>query len=277
MGDKVYTKEKEIYWEIEPHMLYDYVNFANRLRLLQATDDRYKNYRMDQDAPRWFLLIHTELYQKSLEDLGVMLLALKRRFSADPACPYQKKFGVTETPVTFTLVNYRIGEAAIKKTLDSFENQNIFLKGLGIDSIKDIDIKLVLPDLDIPFFLDELYKNLVAWSVDQEKRFRMYNKIKHGPVVVGSARIFNSANQNAPAVVYVDPETDLKDHPLIVHSLKFTETEFVLLRSGVMKIAHCIRDLLSIYMCKNYPDFLKEKGFSSALLFFKERRPNIKG
>ena len=99
---KRYTDEKKIYWDIEPHMLYDYVNFANRLRLLSATDDRYKQFTMEQEGSRWFLLMFTELYQKSLEDLGVILLALRRRFNDDPSCPYQKKFLVKETPLTFT-------------------------------------------------------------------------------------------------------------------------------------------------------------------------------
>jgi len=70
----------------------------------------------------------------------------------------------------------------------------------------------------------------------------------------------------------MDPNTDLTDHPFIVHSLSFKEDEFILLRVGILKISQCIRDLISIYMCKNYPDFLKDKGFNSPLIFFKESR-----
>ena len=145
-----------------------------------------------------------------------------------------------------------------------------------MDDIENININLIFPKLDIPSFYKELYDNLIAWSEDQEKRFHIYNKIKHGPAIVGSAKIFNPSNENAPAVVYADPEADLTDHPLIVHSLNFKEDEFILLRSGVLKISRCIRDLISIYTCKNYPDFLRDKGFSSPLLFFTERRPGIK-
>lgn len=273
---KMYTDEQKIYWDIEPHMLYDYVNFANRLRLLQAADDRYKQFTMEQDGKRWFLILFTELYQKSLEDLGVMLLAFRRRFNEDNSCKYQKKFSVKETPITFTQINYAVGEATIKKTLDWFPSKRVLISGLHIDDIGRININLIFHELELPTFYNELYENLVAWSKDQEKRFHVYNKIKHGPVVVGSAKIFNAKNENAPAVVYADPQADLMDHPLIVHSLHFTKDEFVLLRAGVFKVSNCIRDLISIYMCKNYSEFLNMKGFSSPLLFFKERRPGVR-
>lgn len=276
MQAKIYTDEQKIYWDIEPHMLYDYVNFANRLRLLQATDQRHKNFTILQDGKRYFLVLFTELYQKSLEDLGVMLLAFRRRFNKDKSCKYQEKFSVDKTPITFTQINYDIGEASIKKTLDWFSDKDSFIKGLQVTAIEDMEINLLIPKLIPSSFYDNLYKNLIDWSKDQEKRFRIYNKIKHGPVVVGSAQIFNSSNKNAPAVVYSNPTADLADHPLIVHSLHFTEDEFTLLRDGVLKISECIRDLISIYVCKNYPEFLKEKGFSSPLLFFKLRRPDEK-
>src|SRR3989344_2373143 len=106
MAEKIYTDEQKTYWDIEPHMLYDYVNFANRLRVVQAADERYKQFSMEQDGKRWFLILFTELYQKSLEDLGVMLLALRRRYSKDSACKYQEKFLVSSAPVTFTQINY---------------------------------------------------------------------------------------------------------------------------------------------------------------------------
>lgn len=273
---KHYANEQKIYWDIEPHMLYDYVNFANRLREVQAMDERYKEYDMIRDGKRWFLILFTEVYQKSLEDLGVMLLALRRRFNKDSSCKYQKKFSVDSTPVTFTQINYVAGEASIKNALDVFPAQRDFIEGLRINDLGNINIEFIRPGIVVQDFYSNLYKNLVDWAQDQEKRFSMYNKIKHGPSIVGSARIFNSKNKNAPAVVYVDHDTNLKDHPLIVHTFHFTEEEFELLRRGVLKVGECIRDLISIYMCKNYSDFLKSKGFSSPLLFFDERRPGEK-
>lgn len=279
IAKKTYTNEHEqkIYWDIEPHMLYDYVNFANRLRSLSVFDDRYKQYTIEDDNSRLFLVIFLELYQKSLEDLGVILLAIRRRFNEDISCKYQKKFSVKETPITFTQINYEgMSEASIKKTLDWFQNKKDFISGLHIDDIGKININLIFPKLDLPTFYNQLYNNLVEWSEDQEKRFSIYNKIKHGPTVVGSAKIFGPKHKNAPAVVYKSPKIASTSDPLIVHNLSFNEEEFILLRSGVLKISKTIRDLISIYMCKNYPDFLKDKGFISSLIFFKERRPDIK-
>lgn len=270
---KKYIDEQTIYWNIETSFLYDYVNFANRLRSLQILDNQYKKYNMQQDGKRMYLVLFTELYQKTLEDLSVILLSLFRRFNIDSDCEYQKNFKQTITPITYTLINYKPREATIKNITDKFLSEQDFISKLHINDIGTININLVLPLLDIRVFYRDLYKNILAWKNDQEKRFKIYNKIKHGIAVVGSAQIFNNKNENAPAIVYADKNAKLTDHPLIVHSLHFTEAEFVLLQKGVVKASDCIKDLLAIYLCKNYPDFLEKQGFSSPLLFFKNRRP----
>lgn len=273
---KNYTNEENIYWDIEASILYDYVNFANRLRPLQVLDNQYKKYSMQQDGMRMYLVLFTELYQKSLEDLAVILLSLYRRFNIDSTCEYQKKFKKTITPITYTLINYKIREAVIKNITDKCLSEQNFISKLHIDDLGTINISLVLPLLDIHAFYSDLYQNILAWKNGQEKRFKIYNKIKHGAAVIGSAKLLNVKNENAPAVIYADKTANLSDHPLIVHSLHFTEDEFILLQNGVVKISDCIRDLVSIYLCKNYPDFLRNKGFSSPLLFFQQRRPPLK-
>jgi hypothetical protein len=273
-SSKTYTNEDGIYWEIEATILYDYVNFANRLRMLQAVGLQHKRFNMQQDGKRMYLVLLTELYQKSLEDLAVILLCFYRRFNADPKCNYQRKFKKANTPIAYTLINYATNEATIKNILDKCPTQQDFIGKLFINELESIgNINQVIPLSDIPKFYTELYQNIFAWMGDQEKRFKIYNKIKHGMPVIGSAQLLNSKNENAPAVIYEDRNADHVDHPLIVHSLHFTEDEFTLLQNGVMKISDCIRDLLALYLCKNYPDFLIKQGFSSPLLFFKERRP----
>ncbi len=273
MANKKYTNERQIYWDIEPHILYDYVNFANRLRPLQMMECSYNKYTMKQDGKRMYLVILTELYQKSLEDLAVILLGLFRRFNKDLSCGYQKKFNVVETPISHTIINYRTKDATIKNIIDKCPTREKFINNLKINSLNSLPVNFVLPYLNVNNFCNEVYENIIAWKGDQEKRFKIYNKIKHGMSVVGSAQILNNKNKNFPAVIYSDEEADLSDHPLIVHCFHFAEDEFILLHNGVIKISDCIRDLIAIYMCKNYPDFLKAKGFSSPLLFFRQRNP----
>ncbi len=272
---KKYTNEQTIYWNIEAPFLYDYINFANMLRQLQVSDNQYKKYNMQQEAKRMYLVLFTELYQKTLEDLSVILLALYRRFNIDSSCAYQKKLNQIITPIAYTIINYKTGEATIKNVTDKCSCKNDFINKLHIKDLDTIkNVNLVLPNLDPRIFYNDLYENIIAWQNDQEKRFKIYNKIKHGMAVVGSAQLFNNKNKNAPAVIYANKNANLINHPLIVHSLHFTETEFVLLQNGVVKVSNCIKDLLAIYLCKNYPDFLKKQGFTSPLLFFKNRRPN---
>ncbi|MFH0815075.1 MAG: hypothetical protein V1902_03325 [Candidatus Falkowbacteria bacterium] len=80
---------------------------------------------MDQDGKRMHLVLLTELYQKSLEDLAAILLALFRRFNTDASCEFQKEFS-SQTPVVYTLINYKIREAEIKKILDKLPTQKNF-------------------------------------------------------------------------------------------------------------------------------------------------------
>jgi len=270
---KSYTNEEKIYWDIEASILYDYVNFANRLRPLQALELKHNKFSMQQDGKRMYLVLLTELYQKSLEDLAVILLGLYRRFNVDADCGYQRKLKQTTTPITYTLINYTTREATVKTIIDKCPSERDFINKLHINDIETLNVTLLMPLFDIINFYVDLYRNIFAWMKDQEKRFRIYNKIKHGPAVVGSARLLNRTNKDAPAAIYSDENANLTDHPLMVHSLDFTEIEFVLLQNGVIKVGDCIRDLIAIYLCKNYPDFLVKQGFSSPLLFFQQRRP----
>ncbi|OGL65907.1 hypothetical protein A3F52_05010 [Candidatus Uhrbacteria bacterium RIFCSPHIGHO2_12_FULL_47_11] len=276
MVTKTYSEEQQIYWKIEPHFLYDYVNFANRFRTLQAHDNGLSQYQMKHDGKRMYLVLLTELYQKSLEDLGAVLIALKRRFNQDCTCRYQKRFNSPETPITYTLFHYEPKEANISATVDAYPSETIMVSALNVCVLEKLNPVLVLPHLNTKVCYAKLFQMLKDWSGDQNKRLKAYNKIKHAGIVVGSAKIFNPANDNVPAVVYTDHNAGFTDHPLVVHCLEYTEMEFQLLQDGIVKIARHIKDLIAIYLIAYYPDFLKEKGFTSPLLFLIDRKPNEK-
>src|SRR5262249_21995023 len=53
-----------------------------------------------------------------------LLLALKRRYSPDPKCPYQREFAVTKTPLFYTLVTYR--ESRLDKVLGSASSSDVY-------------------------------------------------------------------------------------------------------------------------------------------------------
>lgn len=265
------TKQK-IYSDLEPHFIYDYIFFSANLRFLQSQENSHKKYKMDQTAKAMCLVNLFEIYQKSLEDLSAVILALYRRYNpAQKDCKYQKEFNTNETPVVYTLINYTWGEPKLKKILVPFKNDHEIINKFGINNISKININLLHPDINIQNVNNFFLVGLKSLSGDQEKRFSMFNKIKHGGIVVANGRYFSETlPKNMPAAIYADPKAYTEDdHPLTVHGFKFTEMEFELMQGGIMKIMVMIKILLSAYLCKEFGGVLKkDKGLKSPLEIF---------
>lgn len=262
----VKTRQQTIYWDLEPEFLYDYLFFASSLRFWQASENTYEKYQLQQQGKGICLVNLFEIYQKSLEDLGAVVLAFKRRFNYDLNCKYQKDFSVQETPVTYTLINYKTGESTIKSVLGDADQE--IEKNLNLQIVNRISISLVYPNFDYTSWKNDFILNIKSLARDQNKRLRMFNKIKHGGVVISNAKILKSSQPLGPAVIYVNPDETSAD-PLVLHSFKYEEKEFVLMKKRTMDVRKMIRELIAIYLIKQYPDFIQNKGLSSALELLK--------
>lgn len=263
----VKARRQTIYWDLEPEFLYDYLFFASSLRFWQASENTYEKYQLQQQGKGICLVNLFETYQKSLEDLGAVVLALRRRFNYDPNCKYQKGFSVQETPVTYTLINYKPGESTIKSVLGDADQE--IEKNLNLQIVNRINITLVYPNFDYTSWKNDFILNLKSLARDQDKRLRMFNKIKHGGVVISNAKILKSSQPLGPAVIYSNPDKTSADS-LVLHSFKYVEEEFVLIKRRIMDVRKIIRELITIYLIKQYPDFIKNKGLSSALELLKK-------
>lgn len=261
--------KQKIYLDLEPYFIYDYIFFSAHLRFMQAQDNSYEKYNIKQKAKAMCLVNLLEVYQKSLEDLAAILLSLYRKYNPDEECDFQKKFGVKETPLIFTLINYKQGEASIKNTLDLFKRDTDVIVKIGIKNIENINITLLYPDINFKNFYHFLLSSLGDLGNDQAKRQSIYHKIKHGGVIVGDASFFSNILSQSPAAIYSEPKSfSDDDRPLVIHQLKYTEEEFVLMQIGVIKISVIIKVLLSVYLCKEYPHTIIEKGLKSPLEIF---------
>ncbi|MBI1833457.1 MAG: hypothetical protein HYR90_01400 [Candidatus Andersenbacteria bacterium] len=227
---------------------------------------------MDKKAKALCLVNLFEIYQKSLEDLAAVMLALYRYYNASSDCGYQKSFKAEQTPLTYTLIHYMPGEASLNKLANKFTGDSQMINGLGISNIEKSHITLLYGDIDLQKTYNFFIGGIKDLAVDQAKRLRMLNKIKHGGVVVENGRLFNSDMPKAPAAVYAQPEAfEADDHPLIIHSFKYTEEEFDLMSAGVMRVAAMMRILLSAYLCVEHRDFLEaRKDLASPLDIFEK-------
>lgn len=263
----VKARLQTIYWDLEPEFLYDYLFFASSLRIWQASENTYEKYQLQQQGKGICLVNLLETYQKSLEDLGAVVLAFKRRFNYDLNCKYQKDFSVRETPVTYTLINYNPAESTIKSVLGDADQE--IEKNLNLQIVNQINITLVYPNFDYTSWKSNFILNLKSLASDQDKRLRMFNKIKHGGVVISNAKILKSSQSLGPGVIYSNPDKTSAD-PLVLHSFKYEEEEFILMKRRIMDVRKIIRELIAIYLIKQYSDFIKKKGLSSALELLKK-------
>ena len=263
--------KQKIYLDLEPHFVYDYIFFSAHLRFLKAHENSYKKYSNDQKARAMCLVNLFETYQQSLEDLGAMILAFHRRYNSVKECSYQKEFNTNETPLIYSMIHYRPGDAILKDLISLFPTNTGIINGFGINNVEKINITLVLPDINFKKFYNFFLVGLKSLSDDQFKRLRMFNKIKHGGVVVGDGHVFSNTLKQSPATIYSDPKAfDPDDHPLVIHGLKYVDEEFELMEAGVMKIATMIKIMLSIYLCKEYRNLVMNNGYKISIDLFKK-------
>lgn len=210
------TVKQKIYWDLEPDFVFDYIKFSANLRFFQSQENSYKNFMM-RDARKAICLVNLlEIYQKSLEDLAAVTLGFYRRFNGHTICTNHKKantckdkkiFKDEKTPLIYSLINYTPGEATLLKILDCLgDDSTKIIEGLGIKSIEGINLFLLYPTFDIQKFYTCVVSSLRDLGADQEKRIKIFNKIKHGGVVVFDGQHFSSTLPHSPAVVYAHPE-----------------------------------------------------------------------
>lgn len=239
---------------MESNFVYDYIFFSAHLRFLKAHENIYKNYTKSQVARAMCFVNLFETYQQSLEDLAAVTLAFQRRYNSVRKCRYQKDFSALETPLTYSIIHYKPGDANLKEILASFVADSDLKQGLGLLNIEKINLTSLYPDIDFKKFYKFFLIGLKSLAGDQEKRLKMFNKIKHGGMVISDGHIFSpTLPKNTPAVVYADPAAfDPNDHPLVIHGFKYADEEFELMKAGVMKISTMIKVMCSMYLCKEY-------------------------
>src|SRR3990167_2986285 len=185
-------REKELYETLEPRFLWDYLHFGIDLRdyiALRTSDN--PSSQNDIGRKLSFISVLTEM-MAGFEDTAGLILALKRRYSPDPDCEYQKKFKVINTPLFYTLVKFRessldtiLGCASPSKIYKNFHFENLVLHNLSKPGFLQPDV-VRQGLLNIARFL---CKDCLT-NQTKTNRQQVYNKIKHGGIVVSEARDF---------------------------------------------------------------------------------------
>lgn len=211
------------------------------------------------------------------EDLGALLLALRRRYKADPKCKFQKRFSRSETPLLFTLVNYR--DVSLKKVLPS-PDPNTVHSHFQLD-------QLVPEDLPSAGFLTT---EVAAKGMKTLARFiatdcltaetsgvrpQAYNKIKHGGVVVSNGAIFFPNHPPGPAVIDSTQIGDPNARPLTVFTLPFSQDRIEEMKQMVWLTTVTRRIIVALYLWKHHRVLLHRENITHPGVLFDADMRNI--
>ncbi len=230
------SSAQDVYWQLESLILRDYKQFAAKLRLveMEALATKAAEYSLNQKGKVLCYVAMFEALGKAYEDLGAILLALRKRFE-------------DEVPIVFTLINYRPGEAGIAKAIGSNADE--------IAARLEPMFKAIRPygsrgSSDYLRWRREFLHAIELIADNQKRHSSPFQKVKHAALVVSDGAAFKTNLPRGPAAFYRN-RTGID--PIIIHSFKYSEEEFDTMRQSLGVAAHVIEDLLTIYLERFYP------------------------
>ncbi len=255
--------KKEIYWNLEAPFLWDYLGFGidlrdyNALQVAEAASSQ--NYLGRKLA---FISVFAQM-MAGFEDIAALLLALKRRYGPDPECPYQKEFGVGETPLFYTMVTYR--DSRLDKVLVSVSPdkayQDFHFERLVPVSLSDpgfLQPEVVQGGLLIiaKFLCDDCRTNQT-----KNNRPEAYNKIKHGAIVLSEGRDLFPEHPSGPAIIMEAPKADVT-YPLQLLTFPYSEEEIESMKQIIWLSKVVRKVLLALYLWVAHEQFVRSKEVS---------------
>lgn len=255
--------KKEIYWKLEAPFLWDYLNFGIDLRDYNALQIAEAASRQDYKGRKLAFISVFAQMMAGFEDTAGLLLSLKRRFSADPDCPYQNMFTVEETPLFYTMVTFRdsrldkvLGDITDNKVYDNFHFDKLVPTGLSEPGFLEPDL-VRLGLLNMAKFLCEECKT----NQTKNDRPLAYNKIKHGAIVLSEGRDVFPEHPSGPAIIMEAPTAEAK-HPLQLITFPYSEGEIESMKRAIWLSMVVRKVLLALYLWLGYEEFVRSKEVS---------------
>lgn len=245
--------------QIDPHYFLDYSWFAGEIRFYNAKELERIFKEDPNPIHRKFhsISIYKEEYA-AYEDAGAFIKAF---------CDY--RIGKTEYPIA-SLLEYKPQDVVLSKQF----------KTMGMTSSDDLRKTLNLtewipkkwgkwyPRLDVSktlnlacqFFFEDCATN------QKSNNIKAYNKIKHGPLVVPSGRLyFPDLPDDSPAMIFSTDGKDPSSETMPI-TVSFSSSDDGVLkeRYRVIEFIQCnLRLISALYVSHRYPRVLQQRGFSS--------------
>jgi hypothetical protein len=253
---------RRVYEDNEAAFLWDYVEFGAEFRRFTAHHLKQAGQVNNAMAQRHALLGVFREMMASFEDFSALLLGLRRRYSSDPKCKFQQAYASINTPVLFTLINYRdmgigkvVGTMTAAKCYDAFHFDRLVPHGL--------DQPGFLSSEAVEKGLRRLADFVVADCLKHEQegiRPQAYNKIKHGAVVLSDGKLLIPTLPLGPAILDATVTDAKTANPITVYTIPVSGTHLDLFDKMVWAVGIARRIILALYLWREHELFVRSRG-----------------
>ena len=265
--------KEQAYWGVEPAFLWDHLNFGNDLRDYVALQVAEVAESHNQVGKHLAFLTILSAMMAGFEDLAALLLGLRRRYAGDTDCGYQKEFSVAETPLMFSLMNYR-GDIRLDTLLGSRTPEGVFLEFhfdrlVPTSPAKPADLTPDMIRQGLRYMAKSISEDFVR-NQTKNDRCKASNKIKHGALVVSEGRRFfpGRGYPSGPGVLMTGAGNPAE--PLQCLILPYSEMELQQMQRMIWLSKMARKILITLYLWTEYRQFMESKSVSDYGILFDE-------
>ena len=247
---------------IEPQFFADYCKFSGEVREF-LSDTLSRAFATDPNdlRRRYHLLSIISLEYAAYEDAAAMIMSFLDYRSGAAAIPLER------------LMEYAPGEAVLDKVLtaNSISTADDLYNRLDLETWIPTDWPVWFPQLDLRKALKLVCQFLVSDCRSNQKRLGVaaYNKIKHGLLVVPSARVYSKSMPDVPATIIANRDTATQAaSPFVLYAFEMDDSKIVERERLVHFVQKSLRILSALYLSHTYPATVKRLWGGNAQQLF---------
>jgi hypothetical protein len=220
--------------EIEKLFFKDFFEFGSkRYELFVSTiKGKYEKTKNLYEKKLLFVEINSYL-NKALEDFGAYMFGLHQARN--------KKIALIRT-----LVTYKPTDGSIKKLIEGKKDKEIELL-FGLNNIYKKTFKIKTKDRRK--FIQSLVKNLKLFADEQHRNHKIYNKAKHGNVIVSSIKAIKPNSKSKKESIAV-----LNDNHEYPNVIPYSEEQFNTMCKNIIILKDQILEMICAYLAKYNPE-----------------------
>lgn len=252
---------EEVHEQLDPHYFLDYALFGGALRhyVTKSIEDAFHADR--NDLHRRFLILGVfKEEHAAYEDLGAILESFIRLKLKEFQHPIE---GMLRFKDDLVVIETLFNRKKIKSGTDLFDSlamQTFIPKKWG-ETFPQINCERALRRI-CEFFYHDCRLN------QKRQGISAYNKIKHGLVLVSSAKRYDTNLPDAPGVIIRNPDSS-SGNPYALLAIPMDDASIEARCKIIEFIQSSLRAIAALYSITRYPEFVsKSVGISNEISLF---------